>query len=126
MLSNSKSSSVLFECANTITQLTTAPTAIKIAIQSYLGLLLEQNENNVKLIVLNKIMDLKNKYAKLLEDYITDILNTINQDSIVSIEINQKVLELANQLASPRNIKEIIGFFEKEIVRARKMEDQND
>jgi coatomer subunit beta len=36
LLSNSKSSSVLFECANTITQLTTAPTAIKIAIQSYL------------------------------------------------------------------------------------------
>jgi coatomer subunit beta len=32
LLSNSKSSSVLFECANTITQLTTAPTAIKIAI----------------------------------------------------------------------------------------------
>ena len=41
MLSNSKSSSVLFECANTITQLTTAPTAIKIAIQSYLNLLAE-------------------------------------------------------------------------------------
>lgn len=39
MLSKSKSSSVLFECANTITQLTTAPTAIKIAIQSYLNLL---------------------------------------------------------------------------------------
>jgi coatomer subunit beta len=39
MLSNSKSSSVLFECANTITQLTTAPTAVKIAIQSYLNLL---------------------------------------------------------------------------------------
>lgn len=39
MLSNSKSSSVLFECANTIIQLTTAPSAIKIAIQSYLALL---------------------------------------------------------------------------------------
>jgi len=39
MLSSSKSSSVLFECANTITQLTTAPNAIKVAIQSYLSLL---------------------------------------------------------------------------------------
>lgn len=36
MLSNSKSSSVLLECANTIVQLTTAPTAIKVAVQSYL------------------------------------------------------------------------------------------
>lgn len=39
MLSNSKSPSVLLECADTIIQLTTAPSAIKIAIQSYLSLL---------------------------------------------------------------------------------------
>ncbi len=126
MLSNSKSSSVLFECANTITQLTTAPTAIKIAIQSYLNLLAEQNDNNVKMIVLNKIMDLKGKYAKLLEDYISDILNIINEEAISSLEINQKVLELATELASPRNIKEIITFLEKEIIRARKMDETGD
>lgn len=126
MLSNSKSSSVLFECANTITQLTTAPTAIKIAIQSYLNLLAEQNDNNVKMIVLNKIMDLRTKYAKLLEDYITDILNTINEEAISSLEINQKVLELTTELASTRNIKEIIGFLEKEIIRARKMDESGD
>ena len=36
MLSNSKSPSVLLECANTSVQLTTAPTAIKVAVQSYL------------------------------------------------------------------------------------------
>lgn len=41
LLSNSKSPSVLFECANTITQLTTAPTAVRVAIQSYLSLLQE-------------------------------------------------------------------------------------
>jgi hypothetical protein len=33
-------------------------------------------------------MDLRNKYAKLLEDYINDILNTINEESISSLEIN--------------------------------------
>lgn len=41
MMSNSKSSSVLFECASTIVQLTTAPSAIKVAIQSFLNLLQE-------------------------------------------------------------------------------------
>ena len=66
MLSNSKSASVLLECADTIVQLTTAPTAIKIAIQSYLSLLQEQNDNNVKVIVLGKIMNLKKRYSKLL------------------------------------------------------------
>jgi len=82
MLSNSKSPSVLLECANTITQLTTASSAIKIAIQSYLALLQDQNDNNVKVIVLNKIMNLKKKYAKLLEDYMSDILNIIREDTV--------------------------------------------
>lgn len=80
----------------------------------------------MKLIVLNKIMELRTKYAKLLEDYITDILNTINNEAISSLEINQKVLELTTELASTRNIKEIISFLEKEIIRARKMEETGD
>ena len=139
MLSNSKSSSVLFECANTITQLTTAPTAIKIAIQAYLNLLSEQNDNNVKLIVLGKIMDMRGRYAKLLEDYVSDIIGaTIGSAGgsgaakddgsavIQSLDINQKVLELTTELASPRNIKEIIAFLEKEIVRARRMDESGD
>ena len=87
MLSGSKSSSVLFECANTITQLTTAPTAIKIAIQSYLNLLQEHNDNNVKMIVLGKIIALKQRYGKLLEEYISDILSVLNDTSLNSLEI---------------------------------------
>jgi coatomer subunit beta len=76
--------------------------------------------------VLNKIIDLRGKYSKLLEDYISEILNTINEDSISSLDINQRVLELTTDLASPRNIKEIISFLEKEIVRARKMDESGD
>lgn len=81
-LSNSKSSSVLLECADSIVQLTTAPSAIKIAIQSYLSLLQDQNDNNVKLIVLNKIISLKKKYSKILQEFMPDILNIIREDSV--------------------------------------------
>lgn len=123
MLSNSKSSSVLFECANTIIQLTTAPSAIKIAIQSYLTLLQDQNDNNVKLIVLNKIVTLKKKYSKLLEEYMNDILNIIREDTVQSVEINQKVLELVTDLANHRNVKEVGAFLENEIFKAKKMTD---
>lgn len=123
MLSNSKSSSVLFECANTIIQLTTAPSAIKIAIQSYLTLLQDQNDNNVKLIVLNKIVTLKKKYGKLLEEYMNDILNIIREDTVQSVEINQKVLELVTDLANHRNVKEVGAFLENEIFKAKKMTD---
>ena len=82
MLSNSKSSAVLLECADTIIQLTTAPSAVKIAIQSYLSLLQDQNDNNVKVIVLNKIIAIKKNYSKLLQEYMQDILNIIREDSV--------------------------------------------
>jgi len=68
MMAQSTSPSVLYECAITITQLTSSPAAVKVALQVYLTLLSEQNDNNVKLIVLNKIIELKDRYSKLLED----------------------------------------------------------
>ena len=94
MMSSSKSPSVLFECANTITQLTTAPSAIKVAIQSYLNLLQENNDNNVKVIVLEnsdfsleKILQLRKNYTKVLEDYITDILAIIKEWHAFNAEV---------------------------------------
>mmetsp|Transcript_8365 Transcript_8365/g.13987 ORF Transcript_8365/g.13987 Transcript_8365/m.13987 type:complete len:418 (+) Transcript_8365:528-1781(+) len=144
VLSNSKSSSVLLECADTIVQLTTAPSAIKIAIQSYISLIQEQNDNNVKLIVIEKLISLKKRYSTLMsnlssshnssnisdksvgiQEYMSDLLNIINEDSVQSIEINQKVLELVTSLANSKNIKEVATFLEKEIRKARKLEDQD-
>jgi hypothetical protein len=71
--------------------------------------------------VLNKIISLKQKYSKILEDYMPDILNIIREDTVQSIEINQKVLELVTDLATERNIKEVGVFLESEILKAKKM-----
>jgi coatomer subunit beta len=86
-----------------------------------LTLLSDQNDNNVKVIVLNKIISLKKKYSKILEDYMSDILNIIREDTVQSIDINQKVLELVTDLATERNIKEVGVFLESEILKAKKM-----
>jgi hypothetical protein len=55
-------------------------------------------------------------------------LQTISsQEAIVqSLDINQKVLELTTELASTRNIKEIIAFLDREITRARRMDESGD
>jgi len=81
----------------------------------------DQNDNNVKLIVLNKIVDLKKLYSKILEEYMPDILNIIREDSVQSIEINQKVLELVTDLVNQRNVKEVGVFLNKEITKAKKL-----
>jgi len=83
----------------------------------------DNNDNNVKIIVLDKILSLRRMYAKVLEDYTTDILNIIKDEAVVSLEINQKVLELVTNLVSQRNLKEVISFLEREINHACKMEE---
>ena len=59
----------------------------------------------------------------MLEDYINDILAIIKDDTIVSLEINQKVLDLITYLVSQRNIKEVVQFLEREILKATKMDE---
>ena len=76
------------------------------------------------MIVLEKVLSLRKSYTKVLEDYINDILALIKDDSVVSLEINQKILELITGLVSARNIKEVVLFLEKEIGRASKMEEK--
>lgn len=80
----------------------------------------------MKLVVLNKIVDLKQKYSKILEEYMPDILGIIREDSVQSIEINQRVLELVTDLVNMRNVTEVGEFLRKEIVKARKLADSKD
>jgi len=72
---------------------------------------------------LNKIVDLKSKYTKILEEYMADILSIIREDSVQSIEINQRVLELVTDLVNLRNVKDVGEFLQKEILKARKLND---
>ncbi|CAI2382718.1 unnamed protein product [Moneuplotes crassus] len=124
IISQSTSPSVLYECANTITQLTSSSAAIRVALQAYLTLLSEQNDNNVKLIILNKIIELKEKYSKLLEDCIVEILSVVKNSS--SHEIRKRALDLATDLISQRNKLDVIGFLEKEIKFASKELDEKE
>ena len=73
--------------------------------------------------MLNRIIGLKKKYSGLLEEYMGDILNVIREDSVQSVEINQKVLQLVTDLANHRNIKEVGLFLETEIRKAKKKQE---
>lgn len=71
--------------------------------------------------MLNKIVELKKLYSKILEEYMPDILNIIREDSVQSIEINQRVLELVTNLVNQRNVQEVGVFLQKEITKAKKL-----
>ncbi|KAD7478488.1 hypothetical protein E3N88_01624 [Mikania micrantha] len=60
------SAAVIFECAGTLVSLSSAPTAIRAASNTYCQLLLTQSDNNVKLIVLDRLDELKASHRDIM------------------------------------------------------------
>lgn len=58
-LLNSQSAAVRYEAAGTLVTLSSAPTAIKAAATCYIELIVKESDNNVKLIVLDRLVALK-------------------------------------------------------------------
>lgn len=58
-LLNSQSAAVRYEAAGTLVTLSSAPTAIKAAASCYIDLIVKESDNNVKLIVLDRLVALK-------------------------------------------------------------------
>jgi len=110
--SNSKCSSVLFECANTLTQISTAPTAVKLAVNIYVQLISGNSDNNVKLIVLDKLHHIRQINSKLLEEQLVDLTKVLqNQD----IDIRKKTLDLTKSLLNSRNVVTFFPILKKEL-----------
>ena len=110
----SKSQSVLFECATTIIQLTNLPNAIKLAISTFLKLLNDPSaDNNIKLILVENLVSLKEKHKRILQDQAVEILRALSSPSN---DIRSKCVELVLELLTIRNVEDIIRIFKKELL----------
>ena len=65
-LLQSNSTAVVYECAVTLVSLSQAPSAIRAAANCYCQLLASQSDNNVKLIVLERLQELKDKHRYMV------------------------------------------------------------
>ncbi|EKX49625.1 coatomer subunit beta 1 [Guillardia theta CCMP2712] len=115
-LQSSASNSVAFECASTLVSLSSAQTAVRTAVQAYCNLLSTHSDNNVKLIVLDKLKDLQQKHPEVLKTLIMDIIRGLASPNI---DIRKKVLDLVMELVSPSSIDEVIAVLKKEIAKTQ-------
>ncbi|EFH42440.1 coatomer subunit beta-1 [Arabidopsis lyrata subsp. lyrata] len=76
-LLSAPSSAVTYECAGTLVSLSSAPTAIRAAANTYCQLLLSQSDNNVKLIVLDRLNELKASHREIMVEMIMDVLRVV-------------------------------------------------
>ena len=105
-----------YEAAWTLVSLSTAPTAVRACAQTYATLLTSSGDNNVKLIVLDRLAELKKHHSKVLQEILMDILRALSSPNI---DICKKTLALAIDLVSPRSIEEVVQVLKREVVRAQ-------
>jgi len=113
-LTNSTSNAVAFEAANTLISLSSARTAVRAAVSAYTRLLSAESDNNVKLIILNRLIALKKKHEKVLQELLMDILRVLASPNI---DIRKKTLELTLDLVSKTNVDEVINVLKKEMLK---------
>ncbi|KHG09263.1 hypothetical protein F383_01364 [Gossypium arboreum] len=115
-LLNSPSTAVIYECAGTLVSLSSAPSAIKAAANTYCQLLLSQSDNNVKLIVLDRLNELKSSHRDVTVDLIMDVLRALSSPNL---DIQRKTLDIVLELITPRNINEVVLLLKKEVVKTQ-------
>ncbi|GAY44456.1 hypothetical protein CUMW_082250 [Citrus unshiu] len=115
-LLNAPSTAVIYECAGTLVSLSSAPTAIRAAANTYSQLLLSQSDNNVKLIVLDRLNELRSSHRDIMVDLIMDVLRALNSPNL---DIRRKTLDIVLELITPRNINEVVLMLKKEVVKTQ-------
>ncbi|KAL9694462.1 hypothetical protein quinque_013747 [Culex quinquefasciatus] len=123
-LLNSSSNAVRYEAAGTLVTLSTAPTAIKAAVSCYIELIIKESDNNVKLIVLDRLIALKENenMERVMQELVMDILRVL---SATDIEVRRKTLTLAMDLVSSRNIEEMVLVLKKEVSKTHNIEHED-
>ncbi|KAH1056515.1 hypothetical protein J1N35_034580 [Gossypium stocksii] len=115
-LLNAPSTAVIYECAGTLVSLSSAPTAIRAAANTYCQLLLSQSDNNVKLIVLDRLNELKSSHRDIMVDLIMDVIRALSSPNL---DIQRKTLDIVLELVTPRNINEVVLLLKKEVMKTQ-------
>lgn len=115
-LLNAPSTAVVYECAGTLVSLSSAPTAIRAAANTYCQLLLSQSDNNVKLIVLDRLNELKSSHRDIMVDMIMDVLRALSSPNL---DIRRKTLDIVLELITHKNINEVVLTLKKEVVKTQ-------
>lgn len=110
-----ESRSVKYEAAGMLTSLTQNPAAVKATATAYIDLIVKESDNNVKLIVLDRVEALRARNDQgVLDDLAMDILRVLTSPDM---EVKKKALQIALDLVSSRNVEEVVQFLKKELVR---------
>ncbi|KAG5362800.1 Coatomer subunit beta [Yarrowia sp. B02] len=106
------SPAVTYEAAMALTALTSNPTALRAAAQELVDLAIHESDNNVKLIVLDRVDTLHRRNPGILNELSMSILLIL---SSADLDVRSKAIDIALDMVSSTNIDEVIKLFKKEL-----------
>ncbi|KAI0553419.1 Coatomer, beta subunit [Xylaria curta] len=111
-LLEANTSTVVYEAASSLTTLTSNPVAVKAAAAKFIELSIKEADNNVKLIVLDRVDQLRQRNEGILDDLIMEILRVLSSPDI---DVRRKALGIALEMISSKNVEEVILLLKKEL-----------
>ena len=120
-LLQSDSALVSYDAASTLVALSSSPTAVRAAATTFCNLLAKHSDNNVKLIVLQRLDALRRRHTKVLQELVVDVLRALSSPNQ---EIRRRTLEIAIDLLSPRNIDGVMLILKKELMQSQNENEQ--
>ncbi|ONM19607.1 Coatomer subunit beta-1 [Zea mays] len=122
-LLSASSAAVVYEGAGALVSLSSAPTAVRAAANTYCQLLSSQSDNNVKLIVLDRLHELCSSHREVMVDMVMDVLRALASPNV---DVRRKVLDLVLDLLTLRNVEEVVLYLKKEVVKTQAAEVKGD
>ena len=115
-LANGSSPAVMFEAAEILSRYGSSPSAAQIAAASYVHLLTSQPDNNVKLIVLDKLAAMRQNESErhIVESLVMDVLRGL---SCPALGVRRRIIGLAGESLNSRNVADVVNLLKKEIVK---------
>ena len=114
-LLESKSQAVLFQCACALLAISTSPSAIKASATTLVNLLNTHVDNNVKLVVVGKLEEIKKHFPEMLQDLTMDLLRCLVGSEV---EVQKRILDLALDLVTAKNAEKVIQFLKRELIES--------
>ncbi|TKY85337.1 hypothetical protein EX895_005499 [Sporisorium graminicola] len=108
------SHSVKYEAATTLTTLTQNAVAVKATASALIELIVRESDNNVKLIVLDRLDGLRTKHDHAIDPLVMDLLRVLSSPDM---DVRRKALRIALEMVSSRNIEEVVLLLKKELMK---------
>ena len=113
-LLDAPTNTVVYEAATSLTALTSNPVAVTASASKLIELSIKEADNNVKLIVLDRVDQLRIRHQGVLDDLTMEILRVLSSPDI---DVRRKALGIALEMVSSRNVEEVVMLLKKELAK---------